>query len=85
MRKFSLFIIVLIVFNLLISTHAEETFYVFDKLSTFIYQWLSIDYHIVSNLKIGDQVQLLITDPETGYAKIRDYKRTSCLVIQKLT
>ncbi|MGP1933788.1 MAG: hypothetical protein ACTS8P_04460 [Arsenophonus sp. NC-XBC3-MAG3] len=85
MRKFSLFIIVLIGFNLLISTHAEETFYVFDEISTFIYQGSSIDYHIVSNLKSGYQVQLLITDPETGYAKIRDYKRTSRLVIQKLT
>ncbi len=73
-EKIFFIIIALIGFNLLISTQVKGTIYVFDELPTFIYQRPGIDYHIVDNLKSGDQVQLLITDPETRYVKIRDYK-----------
>lgn len=56
------------------TTQAEETFYVSDELVTFIHQGPGTDYRIIGSLKSGDQVQLLSTDPETGYSQVRDYK-----------
>jgi SH3 domain protein len=74
MRKFPLFILALIGLNLSMTTQAEETLYVSDELPTFIHLGPGTDYRIIGSLKSGDQVQLLSTDQETGYAQIRDYK-----------
>lgn len=74
MRKFPLFILALIGLNLSMTTQAEETLYVSDELPTFIHRGPGTDYRIIGSLKSGDQVQLLSTDQETGYAQIRDYK-----------
>lgn len=56
------------------TTQAEETLYVSDELPTFIRRGPGTDYRIIGSLKSGDQVQLLNTDAETGYAQFRDYK-----------
>ncbi|WP_119712161.1 TIGR04211 family SH3 domain-containing protein [Arsenophonus endosymbiont of Aleurodicus floccissimus] len=74
MRKFPLFILSLIGFNLPMTTQAEETLYVSDELPTFIHRGPGTDYRIIGSLKSGDQVQLLNTDAETGYAQVLDYK-----------
>ncbi|QLK87395.1 SH3 domain-containing protein [Arsenophonus endosymbiont of Aphis craccivora] len=74
MRKFPLFILALIGFNLPMTTQAEETLYVSDELPTFIHRGPGTDYRIIGSLKSGDQVQLLNTDAETGYDQVLDYK-----------
>lgn len=74
MRKFPLFILALIGFNLPMTTQAEETLYVSDELPTFIHRGPGTDYRIIGSLKSGDQVQLLNTDAETGYAQLTNYK-----------
>ncbi|SPP32187.1 hypothetical protein ARAF_2082 [Arsenophonus endosymbiont of Aleurodicus floccissimus] len=56
------------------TTQAEETLYVSDELPTFIHRGPGTDYRIIGSLKSGDQVQLLNTDAETGYAQVLDYK-----------
>ncbi|MFS1537753.1 MAG: TIGR04211 family SH3 domain-containing protein [Candidatus Phlomobacter fragariae] len=74
MKKFPLFILALIGFNLSMPTKTEETLYVSDERPIFINRGPGTDYRIIGSLKSGDQVQLLSTDHETDYAQILDYK-----------
>ncbi len=68
------------------STHADETSYISDDLTTYIHSGPGNQFRIVGTLNSGEQVALLGVNDSTNYGQIRDGKgRTAWIPLDQLS
>jgi len=68
------------------STHADETRYISDDLTTYIHSGPGNQFRIVGTLNSGEQVALLSANNDTNFGQIRDDKgRTAWIPLDQLS
>ncbi len=68
------------------STHADETRFISDDLTTYIHSGPGNQFRIVGTLNSGEQVALLDVNDSTHYGQIRDAKgRTAWIPLDQLS
>ena len=74
MRKLPLLLISLLGLGFSLSSHADETRYVSDELSTYVHSGPGNQYRIVGSLNSGTAVTVISRNTATGYVQIKDDK-----------